>query len=61
MLMLRLIGVIALITIGVFLALYVYTRQRRYLQFAWRAFTATILFVLLLMAFYVAERLLVVV
>ncbi len=61
MLMLRLIGVIALITIGVLLALYVYTRQRRYLQFAWRVFTATILFVLLLMAFYAAERLLVVV
>lgn len=61
MLMLRLFGILALITIGVLLALYVLTRQRRYLQFAWRVFVAAILFVLLLMAFYAAERLLVVV
>jgi len=61
MLILRLIGILSLITIGVSLALYAYSRQRRFLQFAWRVFTATILFVLLLMAFYAAERLLVVV
>ena len=61
MLILRLIGIFALMAIGVSLALYVYTRQRRYLQFAWRVFTAAVMFVLLLMAFYAAERLLVVV
>ena len=61
MLILRLIRIFALMAIGVSLALYVYTRQRRYLQFAWRVFTAAVMFVLLLMAFYAAERLLVVV
>jgi hypothetical protein len=61
MLILRLIAILALISIGVSLALYAYSRQRRFLQFAWRVFTGTILFVLLLMAFYAAERLLVVV
>jgi len=61
MLILRLIGILALIAIGVSLALYASTRQRRYLQFAWRVFTATVVFVLLLMALYTAERLLVVV
>jgi len=61
MLILRLIGIVALITIGVSLALYAYSRQRSYLRFAWRVFLATMVFVLLLMAFYAAERLLLVV
>jgi uncharacterized membrane protein len=60
MLLLRLIGVFALISIGVALALYGVTHQRRYLGFAWRIFLGTLFFVLLLMAFYVAERLLLV-
>lgn len=57
MLLLRLIGVLASISIGVALALYLVTRERRYLRFAWRIFLATLVFVLLLMAFYAAERL----
>lgn len=57
MLLLRLIGVLASISIGVTLALYLVTRERRYLRFAWRIFLATLVFVLLLMAFYAAERL----
>ncbi len=61
MLILRLIGILALITIGVSLALYAYSRQRRFLQFAWRVFLAAMMLVLLVMAFYAAERLLVVV
>jgi hypothetical protein len=61
MLLLRLIGLLALITIGVSLALYAYSRQRRFLQFAWRVFLGTLAFALLLIAFYAAERLLVVV
>ena len=61
MLILRLIGLFALIAIGVSLMLYAYTRQRRYLQFAWRVFFATLAFALLLIAFYAAERLLMVV
>ncbi|MGE0557103.1 MAG: hypothetical protein AB7E73_00210 [Burkholderiales bacterium] len=61
MLLLRLVGLLALITIGVSLALYAYSRQRRFLQFAWRVFLGTLAFALLLIAFYAAERLLVVV
>lgn len=61
MLILRLIGIFALITIGVSLALYALRRERRYLQFAWRVFLGTLVFVALLMVFYVAERLLMVV
>lgn len=61
MLLLRLVGLLALIAIGVSLALYAYSRQRRFLLFAWRVFLGTLAFALLLMAFYAAERLLVVV
>lgn len=61
MLLLRLVGIFALISIGVSLALYVVTRERRYLRLAWRIFLVMLAFVLLLMAFYAAERLLLVV
>ena len=61
MLLLRLIGILALIAIGVSLALYAWSRERRYLRFAWRVLMATVVFALLLMAFYAAERLLLVV
>jgi hypothetical protein len=58
MLMLRLIGIFALIAIGVSLALYAVRREQRYLRFAWRVFLGTLAFAVLLMVFYVAERLL---
>lgn len=61
MLILRFVGLFALISIGVSLLLYAYTRQRRFLQLAWRIFLGTLAFALLLIAFYAAERLLVVV
>lgn len=61
MLILRLIGIFALIAIGVSLALYVVRREQRYLRFAWRVFLGTLGFVALLMVFYAAERLLMVV
>jgi len=60
MLLLRLVGVLSLIAIGVSLALFAVTRDRRYLRLGWRVFLVTLVFVLLLMAFYVAERLLLV-
>ncbi len=59
MLILRLIGMLALITIGVSLALYAYSRQQRFLKFAWRVFFGALAFALLLILFYAAERLLV--
>jgi len=42
---------LALITIGVSLALYAWSREPRYLRFAWRVFLGSIAFVLVLMAF----------
>jgi hypothetical protein len=61
MLLLRLVGILALISIGVSFALYVIYRDRRYLRFAWRVLVATLLFAGLLMLFYAAERILMVV
>lgn len=58
MLVLRLVGVLALITIGAALVLYLFTRNRRYLTFAWRCFQFSVIFAAVLMAFYVVERLL---
>ena len=60
MLLLRLVGILALISIGVSFALYVVYRDRRYLRFAWRVLVATLLLAGLLMLFYAAERLLVI-
>ncbi len=60
MLLLRLVGILALVCIGVSLALYVVYRDRRFLRFAWRVLVATLLLAGLLMLFYAAERFLVV-
>jgi len=61
MLLLRIFGLLALIAIGVSLALYAWYREPRYLRLAWRVFLATLAFALALMAFYAFERLLMVV
>lgn len=61
MIVLRLVGMLALITIGAGLALYFFTRNRRYLTFAWRVFQFAVIFVMVLMALYVLERLVLVV
>lgn len=61
MLLLRLVGILALVTIGVSFALYAVSRDRRYLRFAWRVFLGTLLFAVLLMLFYAAERFLMII
>jgi len=61
MLLLRLVGILALVAIGVSLALYAVSRDRRYLRFAWRIFLGTLVFAGLLMLFYAAERFLMVI
>jgi hypothetical protein len=58
MLLVRLVGLLALITIGAALIVYLFTRNWRYLRFAWRAFQFTVIFAVVVMAFYVVERLL---
>jgi hypothetical protein len=61
MLVLRLVGVLVLIAIPGSLALYVFTRNRRYLTFAWRVFQFAFVFLLVFMSLYLLERLVLVV
>jgi hypothetical protein len=59
--LLRLLGLLALIAIGVCLALYAWKREAGYLRMAWRILLAAVAFGLALMAFYAFERLMFVV
>ncbi len=61
MLILRLVGALVLIAIIGALALYVFTRNRRYLTLAWRIFQFAFVFLLVFLALYVLERLVLVV
>jgi len=54
-------GVLALITIVGSIGLYLFTRNRRYLTFAWRVFQFAFVFLLVFLALYVLERLVLVV
>ncbi len=57
MLVLRLFGLLVLIIIIGALALYLFTRNRRFLTFAWRVFQFAFVFLLVFLALYVLERL----
>ncbi|HSF22273.1 MAG TPA: hypothetical protein VLA81_09535 [Burkholderiales bacterium] len=61
MLVLRLVGILVLIGIAGAIALYLFTRNRRYLTFAWRLFQFAFVFLLVFLALYVLERLVLVV
>ena len=61
MLVLRLIGILVLIAIAGSFALYLFTRNRRYLTFAWRAFQFGVVFLLVFVTLYALERLVLVV
>jgi hypothetical protein len=61
MFVLRLIGILALITIVGSIGLYLFTRNRRYLTFAWRVFQFACVFLVVFLALYVLERLVLVV
>jgi len=61
MLVLRLVGILVLITISGSIAAYLFTRNRRYLTFAWRVFQFAFVFLLVYMALYVLERLVLVI
>jgi hypothetical protein len=60
-LVLRIVGILVLITILGSLAFYLFTRNRRYLTLAWRVFQFAFVFLLVFMALYVLERLVLVV
>ena len=57
MIVLRLVGLLVLITLAGSVTMYLFTRNRRYLMFAWRAFQFAFVFLLVFMALYVLERL----
>jgi len=57
MLVLRLIGMLVLIGVVGSLALYLFTRNRRYLTFAWRFFQFGVVFLLVFVTLYALERL----
>ena len=59
MLILRLIGVLALLSIAAAVALFFYTRNRRYLTWAWRIFQYSIVVTVVVLVLYALERLLV--
>ncbi len=61
MLVLRLIGILVLITVAASIALYLFTRNRRFLTFAWRVFQFAFIFLLVFMALFVLERLVLVI
>jgi hypothetical protein len=61
MLVLRLIGMLFLIALAGALALYLFTRNRRYLTFAWRVFQFGVIFLLVFVTLYALERLVLVI
>ena len=61
MLVVRLLGILALITIAGSIALYLFTRDRRYLTIAWRVFQFAVMFLLVFLALFVLERLVLVI
>jgi hypothetical protein len=60
-LVLRLVGILVLIAITGSIALYLFTRNRRFLTIAWRIFQFAFIFLLVFMALFVLERLVLVI
>ncbi|WP_018411704.1 hypothetical protein [Methyloversatilis thermotolerans] len=59
MLVLRLIGVLLIITVGASFVAYVLTRDTRYLQFAWRVLRYAVIATLGVLALFLLERVIV--
>lgn len=57
MFVLRLFGILVVITLAGAVVFYLFTRNRRYLDFAWRVLQFAFVFLLVFMAIYVLERL----
>ena len=56
MVVLRLVGALVLIALAACLVLFLFTRNRRYLTFAWRVLQFAFIFLVAFMALYVLER-----
>ena len=54
---LRIVGFLVLLAIGGSIAMYVVTRDRRWLRFAWQAFKYALIVVAIVLAFLALERL----
>jgi hypothetical protein len=61
MLLLRIVGILAVIAIGTGILAYLLTGQRRYLSLAWRVAKYALIFALVLFALLAFERLIVMV
>ena len=61
MLVLRIVGFLLLITIGASLVTYLLTRDRRYVTFAWQVLKYGMVLVIIVLAFMLLERLVLVV
>jgi hypothetical protein len=61
MLLIRVIGLLAAIGLGVSVLLYMLTGERKFLHFAWRLFRYSLFVVVLILLLFLAERLLVMV
>ena len=61
MLILRLVAILSVLSIAAAVGLYLFTRNRQYLTWAWRIVQITFIFVIVLMVLYVLERLVLVV
>jgi hypothetical protein len=59
MLLLRLLGILTVLTIGASVLTWVFSRDRRYLRFAWRITQGALVVALTLMGLMAAERLMV--
>ncbi len=58
MLLLRLLGILVLLGVGAAVALFLFTRNARYLGWAWRIFRYALMVALLIFALLALERLL---
>jgi hypothetical protein len=60
-LVLRIVGILVLLAITGSVALYLFTRNRRFLTYAWRIFQFACVFLMVFMALFVLERIVLVV
>ena len=56
MLMLRVVAVLVAIALGACIVLWLFTRDRRYLRYAWRVFQFAVYMLLAVLALFALER-----
>lgn len=61
MLVLRILGALFILVVGMSLVAHVVTKDKRWLRFAWQTFRLGLLILLIFMALYALERLVIVV